>query len=156
MKKDTDSTPADDLDLKPQMPKKLIERFENLPSDWKQKLYDLALEGESDTGLYTSLALTRRKHETLLKVEEYSEWFDYCHDVSLNWWFNFAKIVCRRKDYNGATFNLVMQNRAGWGQQPKTADKPPDETPSPEPTKNLEDFKPAVPTPEAKPETANH
>jgi hypothetical protein len=148
MKKDTETTPADDLDLKPVMPKKLIERFENLPSDWKQRLYDLALEGEADEGLYTSLALTRRKHETLLKVTEYEEWFSFCRDISLNWWFNFGKKVCLRKDYNGAVYNLNMQNRAGWGQQTKPADKPPDETPSPEPTKSLEDFKPA-PKPEA-------
>lgn len=141
--KSNDNEQDDELNLKPSMPKKIIDRFEDLASDWKKIIFDLALEGEADAGLYTALALTRRKHETLFKYStEYAEWFDYCHDVSLNWWFTFAKKVCTRKDYNGATFNMVMQNRAGWGQQTKNSDKPPDETPTSEPSKTLDDFKP--------------
>jgi len=143
IKKETPIEPEEELVLKPQMPKKLIQKFDELCSDWRQKMYDLALEGEADEGLYTSLALSRRRHETLLKVDEYNDWFTYCHEVSINWWMNFGKKVCLRKDYNGAVYNLNMQNRAGWGQNNKIGEKQPEEIPQPEgAVKTIDDFKP--------------
>ncbi len=136
----------DDLELKRKMPQKIAQRFEDLPSDWKKIIYDLASDGASDTTMYTNIALTRRKHESLQNnILDYAEWFGYCSEVSLAWWEDFSKKMCLRKDYNSSTYALRMRNKAGWSNNdPKPS--APLELPiqDEEPTKSLEDFKPKL------------
>ena len=140
-KKDTDK--LEDEQYKPKQPKKLSVTIDDLPKNWKDIYFDLATEGASDASLYTAAGLTRKRHERLFAENlEYNDWFEYCHEVSVAWWNDFGRIMCRRKDFNSATYNMIMMNRCNWtnnGQ--RKGEEEPEKPTAEEPVKPVEEFK---------------
>jgi len=140
-KKDSDH--LEDNQYTPKQPKKLSASISDLPKDWKDIYFKLATEGASDASLYTAAGLTRRRHESLTRTDEdYKEWFIYCHEVSTAYWEDFGRVMCRRKDYNSATYNMIMMNRCGWTNngQKKADDEEKPEAPAEKPV-SLDEFK---------------
>ena len=140
-KKDSDR--IEDEQYIPKQPKRLSVEITDLPKDWKDTYFMLATEGASNASLYTSAGLTRKRHERLMRESlEYNDWFEYCHEVSTAWWNDFGKVMCRRKDFNSATYNMIMMNRCGWTNNGQTKKEEEPEKPTAEkPVKPVEDFK---------------
>ena len=138
----TDADREEDKRYIPKQPRRLAVDLTDLPKDWKDTYFTLGTEGASDASLYTAAGLTRSRHERLkTQNTEYAEWFQYCHEVSTAYWEDFSRIMCRRKDFNSATYNLVMMNRCGWNNTGRKEDAPPETSKADEPVQGLDEFK---------------
>jgi hypothetical protein len=50
--------------------------------------------------------------------------------------------MCRRKDFNSATYNMIMMNRCGWSNNgQKKGEEEPEQGEKEPPAKPVEDFK---------------
>ena len=117
-------------------PKKLIKKFEDLPSDWKAQMMERAQEGVSFPRMHASIGLNRYSHEKFLaEHEEYREWFALCQDIALDEWVLIGKDIIFDRNANAQVYSFIMKNMFKWIQQdplPKKEEEKPTETFAPE------------------------
>lgn len=100
-------------------PKRII-TIKDLPSNWKEMVYDMASKGMSDVEIRAAFCMSGKRVNVEMfyvlkeKDVEFSETIKNSRILCEAWWLTAARKALRAKQFQAAVWYMNMKNRFGW------------------------------------------